>query len=258
MATHDAAVTCADTVPQVKLVANEPSSTASLGAQHDAHFLFYSRDTVGSQMTERQFQVAMAVHLRTLPRHLNDLPRQCNCGHTSTVVCDAIEHCLKCVRSSRYTAATRHNDVRDAIMAIVRSYGVSCSSEPTFYEKCYDSFHDQRPDITFHTCPKIATDLTIVTPHTDVGVAAAEAADNKVKVHKAAVAKLGHVFLPFAMETFGHRDKSCFALVDHLKGSIPQHLHRAFTFAFHHGVSTTLAIARANTIISAFSTSRLR
>ncbi len=255
---RDTALTGARRVPPVKLVANEPlPSTASLSSQYEAPYLFYARDTNGSYMEESHFIIAMNIRLRTLPDTLVTLPKRCRCGHLSTNHCDVIEHCLACDRSTHYTHTHRHNDVRDVLAAVARSFGISVTVEPRFYEECYDTVEAQRPDITFHTTPKIATDVTIVTPHTDVGIAAEQAAKEKRKIHTAACARLGHTFIPFAMETYGHKDKSCLELISALKRHIPEHLHKQFAFAIHHGISTALARARAATVISAISMTRL-
>jgi hypothetical protein len=255
---RDTALTDAKIVPDVRLVANEPSSTASIRAQYDAPYLFYSRDVNGQFIEDAHFRMALAIRLRTLPKNMRVLPRMCRCGHLSTHECDLIEHCLLCDRSTHYTHTHRHNDVRDAMIAVARSFGISCTSEPTFYEECYDTLEVHRPDITFHTCPKITTDVTIVTPKGDVGIEAAKAAQDKKTTHNDAVARLGHTFIPFAMETYGHKDRCCLTLINALKQHLPPHLHKQFTFSFHHATSTALARARATTILSALSMTRLQ
>jgi phage tail tape-measure protein len=87
--------------------------------------------------------------------------------------------------------------------------------------------------------------VTIVATGERVGDAAAAAAKQKMESHSRAVAALGHVFVPFAMEVHGHLDKSCYELMKQLRNFLPDYRWRAFTFDFLHAVSTALAAARA-------------
>jgi len=247
-----ASLSRATKVTEVKLVTNSLTS-ASLMSQYSAHYLFYSRDTAASHMPDHVFQMALAIRMRTLPLRVSSLPKKCKCGALCRDAGEVIEHCLRCDRMSYYTHTSRHNDVRDAIASVVRSYGISVSSEPKFYSGFYDSTSERRPDLTFHTYPKITTDVTIVATGEKVGDAAREAAIKKNELHSSAVMKLGHIFMPFAMEVHGHLDSSCIDLMNALRRYVPDYRWQAFTFDFLHAVSSSLAAARAMSVLIAMS-----
>ena len=88
-------------------------------------------------------------------------------------------------------------------------------------------------------------------PDQDVGFAASQKAVEKTRKHENAVKTIGHKFIPYVMEVYGHRDKCCFDLVRELCVAIPRHRQRAFIFDMTHAASTALATARAETLISA-------
>ena len=237
----------------MRLITNFESSV-SLQAQHNAHYLFYSRTTPASYMPDHVFQMALAIRMRTIPRKCLTTPKVCRCGATCRDAEEIMDHVLRCDQMTHYTHTNRHNDVRDAIAQVVRSYGISVSSEPKFYSAFYEGPSEQRPDLTFHTTPKITTDVTIVSTTDKVGDAAAAAAQHKCRTHAQATAALGHIFMPFAMEVHGHLDKSCYDLQKKLQEFIPDHLKRDFKFDFLHAVSSSLAAARATAVICAMST----
>lgn len=108
----------------------------------------------------------------------------------------------------------------------------------------------RRPDITFHLPCPISTDVTIVFPDIDVGYAAEKAAKDKVKIHKEAVEKLGHKFIPFATEVFGHMDSSCTDLVNEIAKQLPPHRQYRFRFEFMYAASVAMAKGRAQTLIA--------
>ena len=234
----------------VELVLDDLPHTADLRSQFHAPFLFFSRATRYNELTHTQFRIAMCIHLRTLPQMVNKaVPTRCNCGVNVTTNEMLIEHSLKCDKFGRYTRTHRHNIVRDAIAAIARSYGITATLEPRFYS--YES-GNCRPDITFHTLPRaIATDVSIVYPDTDPGIAANRAAKAKEEIHKKAVERLEHTFIPFIMETFGYAHESCAKLAKALMVDLPKHRHTSFRFDMEHAASNALAIARANTVLSA-------
>ena len=239
-------------VPEVRLVTNE-SSTASLRAQYNGHYLFYSRQTPASIIPDHVFRTALAIRLRTIPKSAGIFPKTCRCGATCHNAEEVIDHTLLCDQMTHYTHTCRHNDVRDAIAQVVRSYGISVTSEPKFYSGFYDGPAEQRPDLTFHTMPKISTDLTIVASSETVGEAANKAAARKIATHAEATAQLGHIFMPFALEVHGHLDKCCYDLMKAIRNYVPDHLHRDFTFDFLHSISTSLASARAIAVLIAMS-----
>jgi len=236
---------------EVELVLDDLPHTADLRSQFHAPFIFFSAATRYSEMTHVHFRFAMCIHLRTLPRRIaqTSTPVKCDCGLNVTSSETLIEHALKCDKFGRYNRTHRHNLVRDTIAAIARSYGISTTIEPRFYN--YETGRC-RPDITFHVMPKaIATDVSIVYPEIEAGVAANRAAKAKIELHKRAVEAMEHSFIPFIMETYGYAHESCTQLAKALMAHIPRHRHAAFRFDMEHAASNALAIARANTIMTA-------
>jgi Reverse transcriptase (RNA-dependent DNA polymerase)/Reverse transcriptase-like len=226
-------------------------STAALSSQHDAQYLFFQANTDIASMSPKEFQMAMSIRLRVLPRHIVNRPRKCNCGATLATDDTFIEHVLTCDQSTRFTHTHRHNQVRDAIAAVARANGITVTVEPTFYN--YSTAARKRPDITFHTPKPIATDVTIVKPHEVMNKATEDAEQAKSKEHTEAVSALGHTFIPFAMEVYGHRGISCTTLTKALKNQLPRHLQWTFEMDMNHAVSSALAKARAQSILSAVS-----
>lgn len=236
---------------EVKLVMDDLPHTADPRPpdEGDAPFLFFAATTPLSMMSPHQFQLATCIRLRTLPRDVWMGTQRCACGFFNLTTCQAIEHALSCDRVP-YSKTTRHNSVRDTIASVARSYGFTVTVEPTFYEYNDPSGSRRRPDLTFHTPSPIVTDVTVVYPESRTGVASAKAARDKHKLHDDAANRMSHKFIPFAMETFGHLDTSCYDLRRALEVQLPRHLQRAFRFDLTHAVSCTLAKARAMTVIS--------
>ena len=113
----------------------------------------------------------------------------------------------------------------------------------------YPGTTHHRPDIAVHITPRtLVTDVTIVSPTSIPGEAARKAADEKIAHHKPAVEQLDHIFVPFACEVYGLRDKRCHEFVAKIAASLPVHLRRQFKFEMIHVVSSQLAIGRAETV----------
>jgi hypothetical protein len=238
---------------EVVLVTDSLLPSADLCSQGDAQYLYYTHSTHFSTLTPLEFRMAAAIRLRTLPDAMMPTPITCACA--AETVCstpvELIEHALRCPRMSRYTTTTRHNEVRDAICGVARSYGITVTKEPTFYEYHDESGARRRPDLTFHISPAITTDVTIVHPEGAPGNAAKKAAARKKEIHTQAANRMSHVFIPFALETYGHQDESCLTLSRRLEEHLPRYLQMAFRFDLFHAVSSTLARSRACMVISA-------
>jgi hypothetical protein len=233
---------------EVGLVTTELDS-APFRAQHKADYLFYKGGS--AQLTPAQFVLALGIRLRCLPLHLKGTPRSCGCGTTCTTETECIEHAIHCEKFSQFSKTTRHNMIRDALVRVANSYGIWCTTEPRIF--VYDSVERQRPDIIFHTTKPIVTDVSVVSTVSDVGVAAAVAAKDKIKTHKTAVERTGYTFIPFTLETYGHCDESCTQLITAIANQIPRHMQWHFKGDMMHGVSTALAVARCQAVQLALS-----
>jgi hypothetical protein len=238
---------------EVELVTEKLPQTADLCSQRDAQYMFYSHTTQFSSMTPVEFRLAAAIRLRTLPANMMPTAVACACAHdvVCTTPAQLIEHALRCPKMSRYTTTTRHNAVRDAICGVARSYGITVTKEPTFYDYQDEQGIRRRPDLTFHVTPPVTTDITIVHPDGTPGNAAKLAAQRKAKIHTDAANRMSHVFIPFALETYGLQDESCLRLSKRLEEYLPRYLQLSFRFDLFHAVSCTLARTRVAMVLSA-------
>jgi hypothetical protein len=212
-------------------------------------WLFFSAGAPFVVLSPGEFQIALALRLSTLPAFACPEPFPhhvpCSCGRGPVSRDGFVDHALRCAQFTSYAQTLRHNDVRDAMAAVARSYGVTTTVEPRFYD--YDDSGGvlRRPDITFHLPRRLTTDVTVVMPGL-VEKAAAE----KDKDHTMAVARMGDTFVPFAMDVFGFRHDSCFRLVDAMAVQLPAFLRRPFRFDMWSAVSCALAKARALAVLS--------
>ena len=83
------------------------------------------------------------------------------------------------------------------------------------------------------------------------GINAAKKAEDKNKKHKRAVEDAHHVFLPFAMEVYGHFDASARRVVKRLAKERPDYLAYEFMQEMFHDASTALAAGVATSLIQA-------
>jgi hypothetical protein len=232
------------------------------------------------RLTPNQFQVALCLRLGVLPRWLHPSGRQidlrCSCSVTGTTqgrmltTESFVAHALKCKSFAKYQPATRHNDLRDAMVAVARSYGFTVVVEPNFYvyytsdgrtvrpggggaSQGPETQVANRPDITFaQDGLRCATDVAITYPSDDSGRDAALAAQRKHARHDIAVTRMGDQFIPFVVETYGGRDPCCKRLVDKLATVVLPHMRREFVFQFWSAVSCELARGRAKAVMSAY------
>jgi hypothetical protein len=225
---------------------SNPELMAHLDGQHHAPYLFFTRPTELSYMSPSEFITALSIRLRTLPRHACTLPKQCVCGRLCRTHGEVIDHVFSCDRMSAFTFTQRHDMVKSAIAALIRSYGFSVTIEPRFYS--YDNGLRQRPDITVNTARPITTDIVICMQDGDVGAAAKRAAQIKRKVHNDAVHRQDHVFIPFAMEVHGHCDESCYDFIKHIRNHLPPYTGYIFEREAFSVTAITLAKARVRSI----------
>jgi hypothetical protein len=130
-------------------------------------------------------------------------------------------------------------------MRVCNSFGLSVTKEPTFYT--YDDAQ-RRPDLTIHTSTPIVTDATIVNSTGEIGAAAQEAAKQKVKLHQDPVAALNHVFIPFALEIWGHMDEQCTKFFEKIAQDLMPTIRWRFCFEARYAVSCALARGRSATM----------
>jgi hypothetical protein len=242
---------------RVSLASNSPVA-ATLISQHDAEFMYFrANSSKPSMMSPHQYALAMQVRMRALPAYMSigSVPQRCDCG---TLVCNdrqLIEHAVKCDKMACFTYTERHEMVKDALMQVCRDFGIRSTPEPRFYR--YPDGR-KRPDITFWTAPPIVTDITVVTPADghEPGTAAMRAASEKTALHNEAVTRVDHVFIPFAMETFGHRDESCILLITKLSMHLQHEKRWHFAKSMAHAVSSALAKARAIAVSNAAARTR--
>jgi hypothetical protein len=249
------------------LVSNElisPDVKAQL-ASHANAWMFYHHGT-GIEMTPTAFRICLSVRIRINPNR-GDVPLRCNCNTTFDAgmladlsneeydekLCETeatyVEHTLACSQASHYTFTRRHDDVVDALCSTSMMYGISSIKEPNFY--LYADGSRKRPDVTWRILPKLTTDVTIRKPKEVLGLAAKEAAKEKIDYHADAVEQMGHKFIPFAMETYGGFDARAIQLIERLAQERPDYERMQFKRDMIHAASTALQSAIASTFISA-------
>jgi hypothetical protein len=226
--------------------------TAHLRAQHQADWIFYTPRGMKNHMSSAEFCIAMAIRCRSITDYQREQTKHlsCGCGETFTErIEDVVQHSLVC-KCNRFTPAHRHNIVKYAMANVIRSFGFQVTIEPHFY--VYESGIQRRPDLTVHVqgYQDIATDLVIVKQEGRVGANAERAAAEKIKIHKKAVERSGHIFIPYAMEVHGHRTKQCAEFVDAIGHHLSRPEYYRFLTRFNVTVSSALAQARVKATLS--------
>jgi hypothetical protein len=216
-------------------------------------WMFYT--SCSYELTPAEFVTSLCYRMLILPEKI-PLHVKCDCHTTLTDPLSFMDHSLKCDKMTNFGFKARHDTVvNDALIPVARSYGINCTVEPGFYT--YSDGARKRPDITFHTNPKIATDVTIVYPSSDgVSIAARQAAIEKERKHGDAVRAVGHEFVPFAMEVTGVMDNSAEELIRRLGRGLPPNLRQNFYSDMNHAVQVAVARGRANAINSAIAKQR--
>lgn len=232
------ALTGVDTV--VELVTNLiPHGTA----QHnlDSDWMFYT-----GKLTPADFINAFGIRLGMLPSHLRMHPCTCACGSVIRNNFEQISHTFACDRFTHYGHTARHNRVRDTMIQVANSFGITCTKEPTCYE--YPS-NKRRPDILFHTDVGIAVDVSIVSPELVPGEHLQVIEKQKTKDHHAAVNAKQHVFYPAVFEAYGLFGKSTVNLIAQLARYLPTVLQADFRREMRSSIANALAQGRASAIV---------
>jgi hypothetical protein len=240
---------------QVSLVTNlHPDSddewTAHLLAQSSAEWMYYVPRGQFNHLTSSEFNIAMAIRCRAI----SDAQRNriqhmsCNCGFRCKEPEDVLQHSIECTNND-YTLTHRHSAVKHALARAIRDFGLHVTVEPGFYKYAND-LH-QRPDVTVHLAMQpLTTDVVICQQEDHVGQHAKEWARRKRRTHDAAVSQYGHRFVPFALETHGHRDSSCYDFIDKIARTLQPYQRWHFKTHVTSPVSTALARARVNAVLS--------
>jgi hypothetical protein len=226
----------------VELVTNELTSFTA-PHNHDANWMYYD-----GLLTPCDFINALAIRLSILPPHLRLHPCRCNCGHV--VRCDAeqIHHTFICDQFTAFGHTTRHNLVRDTMITVANSFGITVTKEPNHYVY---PFGKKRPDILFRTSLGIATDVSIVSPTGAPGIALKEAERVKIRDHSAIVANQQDLFIPAVFEVYGLFGQGFVNLSRNLAGSLPPVMATEFERELKHQISFALAKGRSSALISA-------
>jgi len=239
-------------VPRVGLVTTNTSLPVHLqgATDHHGNWMLY-KSLFSFDMDPCEYITALCLKLNVLPEKVP--PAKCNCGVTVTSDPEFIDHAFACDRFTGFTHVHRHNLVMDCLLAASKAYGIQATAEPNFYT--YDDDEGKgkacRPDITFHTTPPLATDITVVSPQYIVDQAASVAATMKVKKHRAACEKMGHLFEPFPLEIQGHMNQCCDRVIAHLQRSMAPMYRLQFRRDVNNAVSVALARGRAQAVRSA-------
>lgn len=262
-------------MPQVELVYNNAAvaaaSTARLESQQNAQWMCYVPSTSDCHMAVLEFQIAMAIRCGTLPTHIlhRMTSTSCNCNNRFTWSSSdghaaLIDHVLRCPSAAEYHAANRHTSLKSAVASVLREFGWSVQNEPNYYDyspplpassqppagaETLRHAH-QRPDLTVLAGKCIATDFVVSCQQGKLGAHAAAAAEIKKRTHTSAVERMQHTFIPFAVETHGHLDKSATQFINEVMSALPSYVQFHFRIRMLHAVSTALAKARVKSILT--------
>jgi hypothetical protein len=242
-ATRHMALTDDPDVPRLSLTTPVSDTTTSI-AQVDNKWLMFSPT---SSLTPAQFSTALAIRLNILPAHIPLCGKKCSCGTIYTPdPQETINHILKCDMASPKTHTYRHNLVRDAIVRVSRSFGITTTSEPTCF--VYEHGRRCRPDIMCHTHPmNIVTDVTLIDQESDLTAAENE----KKEKHSSACGKQNSLFISFAMYTRGTLGIQAEAFIRTLSRYVQPFQQRTFARTLSHAVETAAAKGRADTLMAA-------
>ena len=238
------------------LISSDLQNFKSPECSHDrlwTHWLNPS-STKMNQLAPFEYTTALAIRCGLAPDLIVSkmgTAVRCNCNSMIGVRHNLAAHLCSCTEMSKVDFSNRHTYVKHAIRSVLSQYGIQSDNEPNYYNYMVGNC---RPDITVRmTGTKfIAIDVTIVKPDAeDTGKAARRAAETKEKTHAAAVAAFDHFFIPFALETTGHMDETCFQFFKLVRNEVQFHHRIQFQRDFFGSISTALARFRATSMISA-------
>ena len=204
--------------------------------------------------TGREYDLTPAEYKKALCCRLGVLhcavayPVLCGCETYMFNDAEFIEHALACPRGQMTAGTgssylTRHDAVKnDALVLIPRAYGIVCTPEPVTYSAYYsDDTQKRRPDVEYHLCKHVAIDLSIVHPGAgEPGQRAQAAATRKVKAHSKAVEQVGHIFVPFILETDGYLHADAFELIRTLANQLQPWMKHFFIYDIMRALSVSL------------------
>jgi hypothetical protein len=200
--------------------------------------------------------MAIAIRCGVIPRSIDtSVTPTCSCGtidFANSNQLQIIEHALNC-STAGFSPATRHNFVKSAVARQLRKHGFPVVLEPTCYSKLYSDNIAHRPDLLVHTSPPISTDFVVTQQHgVRPGASSAAAAKKKNDTHKSAVAKLQHVFFPFALEAHGYEHRSFYDFVAAVTSHRPRFEHQALQQDLRTAVAVALARARCQALAALY------
>ena len=224
----------------------EVKGTRTSGGPHVGHQWMYFTGKEGD-LTAPEYRAALCHRMGILDER-PQWPVTCDCGTHIADDDTFISHTLSCPKgqmtaNTGVSYSTRHNLIRDnALVAVPRAYGITCTSEPVFYRFMYedDESNSRRPDVTYRTWPPVAIDLSIVYPGETPGTKAADMAARKEYKHKQAVEKFGHRFAPFVMETTGYLHHNALEMISVLAAHLPPWMAPFFRHEMMRTLSVTL------------------
>lgn len=239
---------------------NPHFSAPSDNVDASSNWIFYCNSV--NDLTPSEYITALLLRMHILPIEVR-YPIQCSCG--SLVACDSefIDHCLLCDYFTRHGHKARHDEVTRCLLATLRQYSFSFTSEPSFYTYIEENSAKgsdavpvkvvkfKRPDATVWSRIPVAFDTNVLFPNDVPGHAADKGAAHKILMHRKAVQLKGHVFFPLAMEIYGILQTDCFSLINHLKHDLPPHRWYPFRRDCIHSISVALARGRGQAVLSA-------
>ena len=245
---------------EIELVNTTPETEsqhrkALFSAQTTAPWLFYQPRGYDTRLTSPEFRLSMAIRCGTVPTDLlSSGAASCTCPNvTLDTPLAIVAHAMNC-DANGFSPSTRHNLVKNAVAAVVRRYNLAVVLEPLNYCSDYTDARQHRPDLLVYTSPPVCTGFVVSQQATSgkPGPASKAAAKRKQQHHQQAVARHGHVFIPFSMEANGHCDSSVTAFAQAVGAHLPRHELRDFVQDVHAAAAAALARARCHAVSSLF------
>ena len=226
-------------------------------------WMFYTGRT--DDLIPPVYKIALCNKLGLLHETVN-YPISCECAIMIESDAGFIKHTL-CCSKGKFTSKTgasyvrRHDAVKnEALVAVPRMYGIPCTPEPTIYGMYYDPDTDskRKPDVEYHTLSRhLAIDLSIIYPDEEApGNKAMQKANEKMRSHKKAVEKVGHIFAPFIMETTGYLHQDAVEVIRFLEHQIQPWLRPFFRRDLMRALSVSLARQKVEAVVQALQKQR--
>ena len=238
-----------------------------LARQNSAAWLFTAlRGDKHQALSDNEFSLCLAVRCNALPVRFsfvtedgsgNKINQKFTCPSCrANIDTDQkyIEHLFSSCEDNKPFYTRRHNQLRDQLASVMRSYGVSVETEPTRFSNSYADGRRHRPDLLVHQLSLAATDFSIAntTKSNDDKSEVQVSALKKRREHYDACSKNETTFHPYVVSIHGWLDNRCWRFIQLVASQMQYELRNEFIFNMLQTTSTSLAKSRADMISANF------